>query len=203
MEPGVVYDFDELCIENYGFPGYGAVLSTTSTKTDKLRKTGCELTEKCFYVDIEYNYYMTEAAMTAELDPVELYYYALGDSGQSLSDASYKRNFNQHLKVLEEVINLLERGKLSDKKYEHFVRVQLHETIFHQYRIALEMFNKYSKYRAVEKMLKKYPKYYKDAYLTPCGVRRLRRYKLPYFMIRKVYIVAKSRMRMLKKIIAH
>lgn len=201
MTPGVIYDFDELCIDKYGFPGYGAVLSTTSTKTENLRNANCELTEKCFYVDIEYNYYMTEAAKTAMLDPVELYYYALGDSGQSLSDASYKRNFYQHLRVLEEVIKLLEQGKLSDAKYEHFVRVQLHETISHQYHIALDMFNKYSKFRDIEKVLKKYPRYYKNDYLTPRAVKRLRRYKILYFIIRKTYITLRTRAKTVKKIV--
>ncbi|MBR3230843.1 glycosyltransferase [Candidatus Saccharibacteria bacterium] len=186
MKPHVVYNFDELCEPFYGFEGYGPVLSTTSIKTDNLRKVGCHLTEKCFYVDIEYNYYMTEASRTAVLDPVDLYYYYLGRDGQSLSTESYKRNFDQHLKVMESVIKLLEKGKLSELQYEHFVRVQLHETIFHQYRIALEMFNSYKKYRQTEKVLKKYPKYYYDGYLTPGYVKRMRRFGLFYFGARKM-----------------
>lgn len=185
MQPCLVYPFDELCEEYYGFRGYGPVLSTTSTKTENLRNVGCHLTEKSFYVDIEYNYYMTEASNTAVLDPVDLYYYYLGRDGQSLSTESYKRNFLHHLRILESVINLLEKDKLTKLKYEHFVRVQLHETIFHQYRIALEMFNSYKKFKQVEKVLKKYPKYYNDEYLIPGYVRRMRRFGFPYFVVRK------------------
>lgn len=186
MEPHTTYNFDELCEQYYGFRGYGPVLSTTSTNTDRLREVGCNLTEKSFYVDIEYNYYMTEASNTAALDPVDLYYYYLGRDGQSLSNESYKRNFLQHLNVLESVINLLEQNKLSKLKYEHFVRIQLHETIFHQYRIALEMFNDYKKFLKVEKTLKKYPKYYNDDYLTPGYVRRMRKFGFPYYLVRKI-----------------
>ncbi|MBR2994470.1 glycosyltransferase [Candidatus Saccharibacteria bacterium] len=185
MQPGLKYPFDELCEEYYGFRGYGPVLSTTSTKTENLRNVGCHLTEKSFYVDIEYNYYMTEASKTAVLDPVDLYYYYLGRDGQSLSTESYKRNFGHHLKILESVINLLEKDKLTKLKYEHFVRVQLHETIFHQYRIALEMFNSYGKFKQIEKVLKKYPRYYNDDYLTPGYVRRMRRFGFPYYLVRK------------------
>lgn len=188
MTPHKVYDFDDLCEEYYGFPGYGPVLSTSSIKTEKLRNTGCNLTEKCFYVDIEYNYFLTEAADTAVLDPVDLYYYYLGRSGQSLATESYKKNFNQHLLVLETVIELLERNKLSKDKYDHFVRVQLHETMHHQYRIALDMFNNYKKFKIIEKALKKYPKYYNDSYLVPGRVFRLRKYKFPFFFVRKIYI---------------
>lgn len=201
MRPHQIYDFDELCEPYYGFEGYGPVLSTTSTKTENLRRVGCKLTEKCFYVDIEYNYYMTEASRTAVLDPVDLYYYYLGRDGQSLSTESYKRNFYQHLKILESVICLLEQGKLTGPQYEHFVRVQLHETIFHQYKIALEMFNSYRKFRDVEKVLKKYPKYYDDPYLTPGYVRRMRKFKYPYYAVRKIAHNIRPKMSGLKRMV--
>lgn len=201
MVPHVEYNFDELCEEYYGFRGYGPVLSTTSTKTERLREVGCRLTEKSFYVDIEYNYYMTEAAMTAALDPVDLYYYYLGRDGQSLSMESYKRNFSQHLRVLESVIELLEKNRLSALKYEHFVRVQLHETIFHQYRIALEMFNSFKKFKQVEKVLERYPKYYRNDYLTPEYVKRMRKYGFPYYIVRKMAIGFRPKMRAIKHLI--
>lgn len=192
MVPYQTYQFDELCEEYYGFEGYGPVLSTSSVKTENLRRVGCKLTEKSFYVDIEYNYFMTEASSTAMLDPVDLYYYYLGREGQSLSTESYKRNFYQHLNVMESVIKLLEKNKLTAAQYEHFVRVQLHETIAHQYRIAVEMFNSYTKYKQVEKVLKRYPRYYKNNYLIPGYVKRLRKFGYPYFAMRRVRSILSS-----------
>ena len=185
MEAGVVYDFDELCDKYYGFKGYGPVLSTSEVKTEKLREVGCTLPEKSFYVDIIYNYYMTLASRTAIHDTVDLYYYYLGRDGQSLSDDSYKRNFNQHLRVLKTLIQLLNENKLTDAQNEHFVRIQLHETVFHQYRIALEMFNDYKKFQEVEKELKQFPNVYNDSYLTPGYVKRMRRFGYIYYLIRK------------------
>lgn len=185
MDPRVEYDFDDLCDKYYGFRGYGPVLSTSEVKTDKLREVGCVLPEKSFYVDIIYNYYMTLASRTAIFDPVDLYYYYLGRDGQSLSTESYKRNFYQHLTVLDKLLSLLSENELSAMQKEHFVRVQLHETMAHQYRIALEMFNDYGKFRDVEKVIKKYPEFYNDAYLTPGYVLRMRRFGNVYYLVRK------------------
>lgn len=201
MNPMEEYVFDELCIPEYGFPGYGTVLSTVSILTDKIRQTGCTLTEKSFYVDIEYNYYMTEAATTAMLDPVHLYYYCLGGTTQSLSNESYKRNFLQHLKVMDETMSLLEQGKLSNEKYDHFVRIQLHETVAHQYRIALDMFNDYKKYKIVEKVIKKHKIFCNDKELIPGAVQRIRKFGYPYFVARKMYINIRPKLATIKHLI--
>ena len=132
---------------------------------------------------------------------IQLFIYYLGRDGQSLSEESYKRNFYQHLGVLESVIKLLEKNELSTLKYEHFVRVQLHETIFHQYRIALEMFNSFKKFKQVEKVLKKYPKYYKNNYLTPGYVKRMRKIGIPYYIVRKMAISLRPKIRVIKHLI--
>lgn len=60
MIPNIKYDFEDLCIPNYGFGEWGPILATGNYKTEVLKKTNFKLSEKSFYVDMEYNVYSIE-----------------------------------------------------------------------------------------------------------------------------------------------
>ena len=89
MIPNIKYDFEDLCIPNYGFGEWGPILATGNYKTEVLKKTNFKLSEKSFYVDMEYNVYSIEKAKTITYYPYDIYRYFIGRSGQSVSKKSF------------------------------------------------------------------------------------------------------------------
>ena len=92
MIPNIKYDFEDLCIPNYGFGEWGPILATGNYKTEVLKKTNFKLSEKSFYVDMEYNVYSIEKAKTITYYPYDIYRYFIGRSGQSVSKKSFIKN---------------------------------------------------------------------------------------------------------------
>lgn len=175
MEDYKIYNFDDLCYEKYGFIGYGPILSTTTVKTENLRKVKCELTEHCFYVDMEFNYFVTEASKTVVHQPIELYQYYIGRGGQSIAKNSYMKNYEMYKIVMKSLIKKIEMNKLSKMQEEHFVRAQLNEVFRHSYVIAVNYFENANKFREVNNIIKKHPRFYNDTRYQNKVVKKLRK----------------------------
>lgn len=183
MTPYKVYNFDDLCYEKYGFPGYGPILSTTSVKTKLLKDVNMKITENCFYVDTEYNYFITLASKTAVLQPIVLYKYYIGRENQSISKQSYMKNYLQHQKVTISLLDKISEGKLSKLKADHFIRVQVIENVRHQYVIAIYYFESRKKFLEVDNIIKKYDFIYNNDIYTDSLIKTLRRTKGHFFKL--------------------
>ena len=73
MIPGYQYHFDDLCIDYYGFRGWGPILATSNIKTEKLREANFKLSEKTFYVDMEYNTFYLPVIDTISYYDLDIY----------------------------------------------------------------------------------------------------------------------------------
>ena len=107
MIPGQQYIFEDLCYPGYGFDEWGPILATSCFKTQMMKDTQFKLTEKCFYVDMEFDVYSIVNARTVTYYPLDIYRYFIGRVGQSVSKRSFMRNHEQHAKVLFNILEYL------------------------------------------------------------------------------------------------
>ncbi len=79
-----------------------------------------EITEHCFYTDVEYVLKSMLYVKTGFFSPLEVYYYRLGRKGQSVSLAGQRKHYKEHYYVL---MNLL-------KIYDSLEEESLYKAIF-------------------------------------------------------------------------
>ena len=106
---------------------------------------------------------------------------------------SYKRKFDEHLAITEELIKLAEEGDLSREKAKFQLKHRIEESLRHDYLVALDFWNEYGKFKQIEAMLKKYPKYYENKRLVPEYVVKMRQFGYPYFQMRKMKMKIKEK----------
>ena len=105
MNQGYQYDVESLCVPGYGFASYGPILATGTFRTEALQKAEFTISEKEFYVDMEFDAYVVRACNTVVYYPLDIYRYRQGAVSQSISEASYKRNYRDHEAVLLKLID--------------------------------------------------------------------------------------------------
>lgn len=163
MAEGQPYYFDDLCYPGYGFRTWGPLLATGSFKTSMLKETNFKLTEKCFYVDMEFDMYSVVKAETVVYYPFDIYRYAIGDEGQSISRTSFIRNMKQHERVIfnmlayvkaQEGMSELKRSYIIDKLVSPMIKVQ--------YRILIEWLANREGFLEFDEKLKQYDSVYRS-----------------------------------------
>lgn len=164
MAPGVKYDLDTMTYDGYGFKKWGPLLSTTTCKTELLQKEGFQIDEHCFYVDMEYNFIVYSLAKDVVYYPLDIYIYYLGRQGQSMTKASFTKNYLHHEKVCIRLLDEFESRKANmDINKQHYLEnkiiIPMCKT---QYQIATEYFNNSSAFLSFDKKLKKYPDFYNN-----------------------------------------
>lgn len=161
MVPGLKYNLEDLCIGEYGFYEWGPLLSTSTYRTEMLKKANFKISEKCFYVDMELNTYAFINAKTVMYYPLNIYIYFLGRSGQSISKESYMRNYKNHEHVILKLINeYYENDRITDKKKEYISNKIIIPMVKCQYMIATEFFSDGIAFRSFDSKLKKYKEFY-------------------------------------------
>lgn len=75
-------------------------------RTDVYRNYGFRISEKQFYVDVEFIYFSLVAAKTIYYSPVNVTQYRLGRSGQSVSLEGAYKNISDNIKVAERITNM-------------------------------------------------------------------------------------------------
>ena len=161
MEPELQYNFEDLCDENYGFKVWGPILATANFKTDMLKETNFKLTEKSFYVDMEFNMYSILKAQTIVYYPLDIYRYFIGRDGQSVSKESFLRNYKQHENILLKMIKFVEDNKeLSEIKKDYIYRLLIDPMANAHYIIVSEYSNKASIFMDFDKKLSNHEKVY-------------------------------------------
>lgn len=175
MVPGLKYNMNDLCYDGYGFTNFGPLLSTSTYKTEMLKKANFKISEKCFYVDMELNVYSIINAQTIVYYPIDLYVYYIGRAGQSISKESYKKNYKNHehvtLKIIEEYVN---NQNITPQKREYIKNKIIIPLIKNQYIITNLYFTNGSAFRSFDRKLKKYEEFYNIGAYTD---RRMKLYR--------------------------
>ncbi len=156
MESGVVYDFDELCRGETAFPEWGPILATAAFRLEVL-KDRFTLTERSYYIDMEFDAYSVEAVKSAVYYPLDVYRYYIGRADQSINQNSYVRNFKQHENVLFKLIEYYYGGAMTEPKRNYILKKLVIPMVTAQYVILINYMKSGKEYRAFEKRLSAYP----------------------------------------------
>lgn len=171
MQPGKSYQFDDLCYGGYGFSEWGPILATANFKKELFTFA---LSEKSFYVDMEFDAFITANAKTVVFYPLDIYRYYIGRLGQSISAESYKRNYAQHEAVIFRLIEFYKNSHLSEAKQRYVLNKLILPMINSHYLILIQYLKSGEKYYAFEKKLSKYPDIYQNAAIVT-NMRRMHR----------------------------
>lgn len=170
MTPGIHYNIDDLCYDGYGFEDWGPILATANFKKEVL-KDSFTLTEKSFYIDMEFDAYSIAKADTIAYYPLNIYRYFIGRVDQSISENSYKRNYAQHENVIFNLINFYKNSDISAQKKSYILNKLILPMIVAHYVILIQFLKSGKKYYAFEKRLSKFP----DIYKHPAIATRMKR----------------------------
>ena len=163
MIPGIKYYMDDLCIPEYGFKTWGPLLSTSTYRTEMLRKGNFKITEHCFYVDMELNLYAIINAKTVKYYPLDLYFYYLGRQGQSMSRESYTKNYKHHEKVTLKLLQeFTTNPNIGEVKKEYLKNNMIIPMVGSQYYIETEYLDKRKPFYEFDKKMRQYSEIYND-----------------------------------------
>ena len=154
MNVGQKYNFDDLCLPYYGFKTWGPILATSNIKLSKLREANFKLSEKTFYVDMEFNSYYLPVINNIVYYDLDIYRYFIGRTGQSINIESLIRNVNDHEKVIENILKFLNKTKISENKKEYLYANILKPMIELHYNLTISYMNDFKKYSHFDNMLK-------------------------------------------------
>lgn len=107
------YSFDDMNMYAFQPSVYGVCF-----KTEVLRNEKVEITEHCFYTDVEYVLKGCNGVHSAGSLPMEIYCYRKSRAGQSMSLEGVRKHYKDHLKML---LTMLKFEK------EHVTRNSVHE----------------------------------------------------------------------------
>lgn len=146
IEPGRVMPFSSVCVN----PDAAShiMIHTLTAKTSYLRAVGLRLLEHTFYEDYEYILKASAPARDICFLDIEVYQYLVGNSQQSVSLENYVKRWDDHARVVDEVLAYLGRcesgevpmpgakGGMDDDSLE-YVRHKAHLIVDTHYNIAL------------------------------------------------------------------
>lgn len=163
MVPGLTYYVEDLCDDVYGFKDWGPLLSTSTYRTQMLKKANFKISEKCFYVDMELNTYAFINAKTIKYYPLDIYIYYIGRAGQSVSRESYTKNYKNHEHVTLKLINEFYNNKdISQSKRTYIKNKIILPLVKCQYMVTTEFMNNSKGFKSFNSQLKKYPEIYNE-----------------------------------------
>lgn len=122
------------------------MIHTLTAKTSYLRSVGLHLLEHTFYEDYEYILKASAPARDIAFLDIEVYQYLVGNSQQSVSLENYVKRWEDHTRVVNEVLSYLARceagevygshGQLGEEPLD-YVRHKAHLIVDTHYNIAL------------------------------------------------------------------
>ena len=113
---GAVYNFEDLTYPYYGFTKYGPLLTTGNYKTELLRESGFQISEKKPYVDMEFNAFSIRLAKTITYYNLNIYRYLIGREGQTISRDFWKKKYKDHEYIIFNILKYISENEYSDKK---------------------------------------------------------------------------------------
>ena len=138
-------------------------MHTLTVRTEILRKHPVQITEHCFYTDVEFVLKCCSFCRTVIYYELPVYYYRLARSGQSMSVEGVRRHYKDHLKMLYTML-AYEKQQVKETHVRQMFRQRLAGVCDMQYKFffALEHNGRIKKevqqYDAV--LREQYPYYY-------------------------------------------
>lgn len=111
-------------------------------KTELFQKHGIQITEHCFYTDMEYNLKPAAFVQTVTCMDVVLYMYRTGRQGQSVSLESWHKNIDQALQVslgLAGYWEKIRKDTCAGSAQKHYIRNGALDSVKAKYRLLLTM----------------------------------------------------------------
>lgn len=162
LEPGIMYRFEDLCYPDYGFVKFGPIMSCSCYKTDKLRAANFRLMEKAFYVDMELNTYISIFSSTVTYYDLNVYRYLLGQKNQSVSTASFIRNYKHHENVCFRMLDAYERyfSEISEVRKSYLRERLIFPMLIFQYNLTINIMRSREAFLSFDRRLSKYEEFY-------------------------------------------
>ncbi len=135
LTEGTLYHFEDLLYPGYGFETYGPLLTTGNYRTELLRKAAFRISEKCPYVDMEFNAFALRYVDTLRYYDLDIYRYLIGREGQTVSRDFWRTKHQKHRYVIINILKTLDgMPDLSAAKkkyvYEHITALMIDSQIF-------------------------------------------------------------------------
>lgn len=156
LREGFEYKFDDLCYQNYGFNSWGPILATANIKLEKLRKANFKLSEKSFYVDMEYNTYYLSTINTFKYYNLDIYRYFIGRAEQSISFNSFIKNIDQHKNVIKNIVQYTQNNISSENKKNYIYEKIVIPMATAHYNLLIKNIRSRKKFNEFDKIIMKY-----------------------------------------------
>jgi glycosyltransferase involved in cell wall biosynthesis len=148
--------FDTLTDPAYGLTSWGPILSTSTFRTELLRRARLSLSERSAYVDMEYCTLGLEHVETLKYLGLDVYRYSLGAAGQSVSAQSFARRYKQHEAVIFRLCDFVRDAALSEPKRRYIVERVLLALIGAHLNVLHELVRRPAEVKAFEAALARY-----------------------------------------------
>jgi hypothetical protein len=116
--------------------------------------------EKSFYVDMEFDAFSIAKVESIVYYPLNIYRYFIGRVNQSISKASYRRNYAQHENVIFNLIRFYYESDISVAKKNYIREKLILPMITAHYVVLIQYLRSGKKYYSFEKRLAKIPEFY-------------------------------------------
>ncbi len=120
---------------------YAIAMHTDTYRTQLLRDMGYRQTEGISYTDTEYCFYPLAHVKTFVFFNFVLYRYNFGHEGQTVSDASVKRNKNQFYTITHKILQYLLSNKSNEQPILRKQQYAIAERIAQNYYLSLLIMN--------------------------------------------------------------
>lgn len=143
------------------FTSKGPLLSTTTFKTALFKENPFHIDEHCFYVDMEYNFFIYQRAKTLTYLPTDLYFYRLERQGQSMQRSSLEKKYKHHEKVSLRLAEELSSPRtMESPQYDYLLRYIVAPFCRSHYQLLIEYLQDRELFLAFDKKLESYPPIY-------------------------------------------
>lgn len=166
LENKKTYTYDEVLQRLNRVPDMHSI----AYRTNLLRDNHIQLSENCFYVDIQYNVFPIHLIKTVLYWDLPIYRYQLGDENQSVSTKSYLKNKDMHLHVIHSVLTYLDNyaTELSDIQ-KYVIEKLVSGLVSLQINIYLLMDDFKEGKKEYRQMMNHLRNYYPEIYQNPTG----------------------------------
>jgi hypothetical protein len=156
LREGEIYHFDDLTYPAYGFSDYGPLLTTSTYRTEVLKKAGFQISEKMPYVDMEFNSFSLKEIDTVVYYDLDIYRYLIGRQGQTISKDFWKKKYKDHETILFHICGYVaEEKKLSGRKKQYICE----KIIAHMVDSQIFMFDQVTRWEELDVFLDKLKQY--------------------------------------------
>lgn len=119
-------------------------MHTYTIKTQILRQMNMKISEKCFYVDVEFISYPLPYVKSILFTQKDVYIYNIGLHNQSMDMRNMQKRINQHEKVLWNLLSYYKKMNKNDSNSRALAGICA-RTLVSQYKIYLSLGREYKK----------------------------------------------------------